>query len=60
MTNFTSFETNTKRYDDVPLVREFKQPSAIIVLGSALGGFSLYALAVTGMIVYDIALKLFS
>lgn len=60
MTNFTSVETNSKRYEDVPLVRELKQPSAIIVLGAAFGGFSLYALTVTGMIAYDIALKLFA
>ena len=58
MTSFTNIRQDLNFDEDVPLVRDFKRPSAFIVLGPVLG-FAAYGLAAAGMIGYDILTKLF-
>ena len=58
MTSFTNIRQDLHLDEEVPLVRDFKRPSAFIVLAPALG-FATYGLAAVGMIGYDILTKLF-
>lgn len=58
MANFSNIRQDVELYNDVPLVKEFKKPSGLIVFGPA-AGFALYGLTAMGMIGYDILIKLF-
>ncbi len=58
MTSFTNIRQDLHLDEEVPLARDFKRPSAFIVLAPALG-FASYGLAAVGMIGYDILTKLF-
>ncbi|MGN7115504.1 hypothetical protein [Lysinibacillus odysseyi] len=58
MANLSNIRQDADFYNDVPLVREFKKPSGLIVFGPA-AGFALYGLTAVGMIAFDILVKLF-
>ena len=57
MANVTN---TTRRNQELPLVEEFKTPSAIIVLGSVFGMATLYAIGSFGVMFYDMFMKLIS
>lgn len=58
MANLSTVRQDGDFYNDVPLVREFKKPSGLIVFGPTVG-FALYGLTAVGMIAFDILTKLF-
>lgn len=57
MSNVTN---TTRRVKELPLVEEIKTPSAIIVLGSAFGMATLYAIGSFGVMFYDMIVKMLS
>ncbi|WP_169817982.1 hypothetical protein [Caryophanon latum] len=58
MTNVTT--NTTRRVKELPLVEEFKKPSAIVVLGAAFGMGVLYAIGSFGVMFYDMLMKMMS